>query len=460
MGAEADAESGQEELTSLRARILGAGGWTLGGHFGGYVLRLVGSLVLTRLLVPEMFGIIALAAGIHAVISLLSDIGLRQTIIHSARGDTPAMLNTAWTVQVLRGGVVLLTCAAIGLLLWLARIDRWLPSGSVYAAEELAGVIAIGGLAGAILGFQSTKALAANRNLDLKRLTLIEVLSQIAALVLMIALAWWTRSIWSIVMGGIVAAAVTVWLSHAWLPGKPNWFAWDRESLRELFGYGRWVLFSSILYTLATNADRFFLGGWVSPTTLGLYALAFNLAFLIEGAGARLFSSVAMPAFSQVLRTEPGRFREIYFRMRLPFDLVFVGSAGFLFASGNVIVEFLYDDRYREAGPMLQTLSFGLIVARYGLAGSAYLALGEPQALTWLSFVRLTAIVVIVPLGFYSFGFQGALIGIAFHTAATLPIMFLFNRKHGLNDARFELATLAAWPLGWAAGFLVTSVLH
>jgi len=87
---------------SLKQRVLRAGGWNFAGYGLGQVIRLGSNLIMTRLLVPEMFGVMAIATMVTVILGMLSDIGLRQNIVRSPRGDDPAFLDTAWTVQVLR----------------------------------------------------------------------------------------------------------------------------------------------------------------------------------------------------------------------------------------------------------------------------------------------------------------------------------------------------------------------
>lgn len=414
---------------------------------------------MTRLLVPEMFGVMAIATVVHVVVSLLSDIGLRQAIIQSPRGESPLLLNTAFSLQAVRGVLIWGVCLAVAASLLAGDAFGLMPHASVYAASDLPAVLVVTSFSAVIMGFQSTKHMTTNRHLDLKLSTFIEVIAQVAGLAVMAYLGWVTRSIWSFVAGGLVTSVVTVVLSHTWLPGMTNRFQWDQASAKELIGFGRWVLLSSVLWVLAANADRLLLGAWASAATLGLYVLALNLATMVEGAGSRLFASVAMAALSEVARNEPDRFRSVYYRMRLPFDIGFIASAGFLFACGQPIVNLFYDQRYEAAGPMLQVLSFGLLFARYGLSGSAYVALGVPQNMMWIHFVKLVSVFLAVPLGYHLFGLTGALVGIAFHLLPTLPLMYWLNRKHRLNDWKFELAVLLAWPVGYAGGEAVSWLL-
>ena len=443
----------------LRARVLQAGSLNLFVHAIGQVLRLVSNLVMARLLAPEMFGVMALAAVVQVIVALLSDIGLRQAIIQSPRGDAPQMLNTAWTLQIARGWLIWLVCSVFAVVLPMAVTLGWLPGGSVYASTELPGVIVGMSFAAVIAGFQSTKVFTTERTLNVRKAMAIELMAQVCGLVVTAVLAFWTRSIWSFVAGALFSATLSVLLSHAWLPGPSNRLAWDRDALRDLFAYGRWVLLSSVFFVLAANGDRLMLGAWVDAATLGLYSIAFSLAAMVEGAVTRLLLAVAMPALSEVVRNDPSRLRATYFQLRLPIDLAYLGVSGLLCAVGSALVHLMYDDRYAAAGPMLQVLAISLFFVRFGLAGSAYLALGEPRNLTWIHLVKLASVVVVLPIGYYGFGIQGVLVAVAVCAAPTLPLIYFYNQRHGLNDWAFELRVLAAWPLGYGVGWLVAQAL-
>ena len=122
--------------TSLRKRALGAGAWNMVSLVGTQALRLGGNLIMARLLVPDMFGIMAISTTLSVVLHLLSDVGLRQNIIQSPRGDDPLFLNTAWTVQLLRGILLFAVTLLIAFGSWATQqINLW-PAGSSYAARS------------------------------------------------------------------------------------------------------------------------------------------------------------------------------------------------------------------------------------------------------------------------------------------------------------------------------------
>jgi O-antigen/teichoic acid export membrane protein len=442
----------------LKERILRAGSWTMAAYGCSLVLRLASSLILTRLLAPEAFGLMTIVVTIAVVATLLSDIGLRQAVVHSPHGDEPLMLNTAWTMQIARGGLIWAVCCLTALGLLIARKAGWLSDHSVYASPDLPLLLVCGTMTALAQGFETTKRFTADRRIEQKRVVLIELSAMFISVSTSIVLSWITRSVWAIVIGGFVAAVYASIAGHRWLSGQPNRLAWDPAYAKQIVSYGKWVLASSLLFVLTTNGDKLLLGVWVTPAVLGCFAIGQNLSQVLELAVGRVFTQVAAPAFSDVVQNSPHRLREVYLRVRLPFDLLFVSVAGFMFAIGPWLVGLLYDPRYAEAGTILQILSFVLIFARYGVSASAYLALQVPKAPAAMNLVRVIAFFVMVPLAYRTFGVHGAYWAIALHPIAIVPVVWWFDRHFGIASWRHEFFTLAVWPLGWAAGMLLVSV--
>jgi O-antigen/teichoic acid export membrane protein len=443
---------------SLKYRVFRAGGWAIGGHFASLMIRMVGSLILTRIFSPEVFGVLAIVMAMDLVIHLLTDIGLHQAVVQSPHGGNVRFLNTAWTVQILRGIMIwCVSAVAAASLLVAARLDL-LPAGSAYAYPDLPIIMIVVSLTSVVLGFQSMKAVTANRGLDLKRLTTIGLVTQVIGLLFTIVLGLEFRSIWSYVAGSLLSVSSQVLLTHVWLHGSRDRLAWDTEALRDLKNFGKWIFASSALGAAAMNGDRMLLAGWASPALLGNYSIASNLEGVPETLANRVFGNVVLPTLSEVKRSRPEQFQRLYFRMRWVVDSVMVCAAGFLFATGAYIVGILYDPRYAPAGWILEYLSFGLLFARYGLAQNAYIALGRPSYITTINVTRFVSLFSLVPVLFYGFGIPGAVIGIAIHMLPSTAWVFYFNRRHGLNDLRIEAAAIGFWALGWLLGHAAVKI--
>ena len=116
--------------------------------------------------VTELFGLMALTTAIGVVVSLLADIGIRQAVVQSKRGDSPEMLDTAWTMQIIRGVLIWLVCIVIAFVLDRLQVNGVLASDSVYGSPQLPMVIVAVTFSIVISGFASTKLLIADRSLD------------------------------------------------------------------------------------------------------------------------------------------------------------------------------------------------------------------------------------------------------------------------------------------------------
>jgi O-antigen/teichoic acid export membrane protein len=431
-----------------------AGSWTLGGYAINQAIRLASSLVMTRLLVPEDFGVMAIANMLIVGLNLLSDIGHRQSIIQNRRGDDPAFLDTAWSMQILRGGMIGLLTLLAALAVHLAAQWGWSAPGTVYADPKLPPVIAALALTVLIAGFESTKVTTTYRSLALRRVTLLELYSQIVGATVTIGWALLDRSIWALVAGAVVGNITRTLLSHLALTGHVNRWAWERQAAAELFRFGKWVFASSLLSFLASSGDRLLLGAIADSAMLGLYAIAFLLVNAAQLAVSRLYSAVVYPALSEVARERPQQIRATYYKLRIPLDFGVLLLAGFLLQAGDDIVRLLYDARYAGAGSMLQVLSITLIALRYQTAEQCFLALGKPSLLAFLNVVRMVALYVALPLGFHWFAFDGALWGIALSQFAVVPLTLYLMAGNGMLDLRKEVLVLPVYALGILLGAL------
>ena len=430
--------------------MIGATQWVVLTSGLGHLLRLGSNLILTRLLVPEMFGLMSIANTVAVIMCLLSDIGLRQAVVRSTRGDEKGFLDTAWTIQIVQG--LVLWAGSLVAALGLVAAAHWglVSPHSTYGAPVLPWLIAVTGFWSVIGGFSSTLALTSIRNFQLRPVFLLEFTGQIFGLTIMVLLAWYTRSIWALVFGTMASTTLSTVLSHLWMRGDRNRFRWDKSAVHEVFTYGKWLALSSAVTVFASNGDRLMLAAFASATLLGLYSIALSLVGALDAILGQFFDRVMLPAFSEVARTNPSSVPGAYFRLRWRIDPIILMSSGLLFGGAHTLIGIMYDPRYAEAGHMLQILSLGMIVARYALVQQVYLALGQTRYFVPLNAVRLVATYTLIPLGYYLGGFTGSLIAVSFRNVPMVLLTFYFNARHRLNNVRLELGILIYWPLGFA----------
>ena len=434
----------------LRSRMIGATKWVVVGSSIRHVISLGSNLILTRLLMPEMFGLMSIAVTVGVIMIMLADIGLRQAVIRSDRGDELTFLNTAWTMQVCQGFILWGGSIIVALVLAVADALRWIDSKSTYGDPLLPWLIAATGFYSVLNGLASTLALSSTRHFNLRPIYLLDFIGQLFGLVVVVTLALLTKSIWSLVLGSIASIGISAILSHVWMKGARNTFTWDIGSVREIYNYGKWLAVSSALTVFASNGDRLLLAAYANAATLGLYSIALSLVGAVESVLNQLFERVMLPTFSEVARNNPVNIPKAYFRLRLRIDPIILISSGLLFGSADFLISLMYDARYAGASLMLQILSLGMILSRYNLVQQVYLALGQTQYFVWLNIFRLISTFTLIPIGYYFFDFFGALIATAFRNTPMVFLTFYYNSRHSLNNFRLEIVTLLYFPLGYS----------
>lgn len=438
---------------SLKQRFFRASGWLVGGHVIYLLLRLGSNLIMTRLLVPDMFGVMAIAFVFMTGLALFSDFGITQSVVQSSRGTDPVFLNTAWAVKILRGALICILALLISFGLYFADVNHLVPPETAYADDRLPLVLAVLSLTALIQGFESNRLPLAWRHLELGRVTAIEVLSHVATLVVMIGWALLDRSVWALVTGAIMGQISKTLLSHSrMLSGLSDRWEWEGAAFSEIFKFGKWIFLSSILGFLVMNGDRLILGGLVGPDILGQYSIAYLLAFSLQHLMSKFFAGVAFPALSEVVRTAPERLKQTYYRIRLRVDFLALFASGALFVLGTAIIQFLYDERYWNAGPMLEVLALALIATRYELADQCYLALGSSKWLAIQNTLRMVVLYSTVPLAFSMYQFPGAIWAIVLSVFSVVPLAIYVKFRLGILDIKKELMVLPFFLLGWLCG--------
>lgn len=407
---------------------------------------------------PEMFGVMAVVNVIIFGISMFSDIGLNQNVIRSEHGEEPEFLNTAWSVQIIRGFSVGFTILAVSAGLYQAGKFGLIPPSMTYADKDLPFLLAFLSIGSFISSFNSIYLFLLNRRLMLGKSVFIEIASQIAGLAVIIYVAWEYRTVYALVSGSVFSSFSKMTLSHLLIKDKCR-FAWNTEAIREITGFGKWVMLSSILGFLLAQGDRLILGMMITPELLGVYSVAFFLANAVKEILNKLLSSVFFPVISETVRNRPEKLKDMYYKIRYRVDAIAMFCAGFLFTTGNKIVALLYDDRYHEAGWMLQILGLSMCSIGFTLAGQCFLASGRSAVVTLLIGIQTAALYVGLPLSFMHYGMTGAVWMIAATPVIRLVISGIFMKIFFFFHIVKELLMLPLLFLGAYLGHYLVELI-
>lgn len=432
---------------SLESRAAKGAVWSLVSFGGGQALRFVGNLILTRILLEEAFGLMALVNVFLIGLQLFSDVGVGPSIVQNERGDDPRFLDTAWTIQVGRGAA-----------LWLASCLGAAPFAAFYGDDRLATLLPVAGLTALIAGFNSTKLFTASRHLHLKALVMVEIGAQAASLATMVAWARFDRSVWALVAGGVANATTRMMLSHLLLPGARCRFTFDRDAARALMHFGRWIFLSTVLTFFVQQSDRLIFGKMIPIALLGVYSVAVMLATLPTTALGGLASQVLFPYLSRLHR-EGRRIEELFDRRREPLLVIAGWALSGLIAGGPVIVRLLYTDRWQSAGWIVQLIALaGWFGALEITNGSFLLARGDSRLVAASGAGKLLGMVALIPIGFHFGGFPGAVLGYVGAEFVRYGVSVWAVRSRGLRGLGLDLRLTLQGALAWAVGAWVALI--
>ncbi len=428
-------------------RVAGASLWAGGGMLARQGLRLGSNLVFARMLFPEAFGLMAIVNAVRTGLEMFSDLGIAPSIVQSKRGTDPVFLDTAWTLQILRGVVLFL----------ITLVLAW-PLAELYGEPQLAGLLPVAGAAALIASFSSTELAIMRRKLSVRNYEAIYFAGQLASSATILVWLLISPTVWALVAGGLVASSVRVLLSRAAASHRDR-LRWDGDAARELFHFGKWIFLSTVATFLADEADRLLLAKLADIGQLGVYSIALMFATLPATLIHRVGTMVVFPALSR--SHEAGRDLGLaYRRIRRP--LLAIGGIGVtaLAAGAIPMIETLYDDRYAEAGWMLQLLAVGSwfrileVPGRFGL-----LAVGESRWLVVLNTVKLVGVLVGLPLGFAAGGFAGGIAALIAADAARYLTCAAAAWRHGLRSPWMDLVASLGVFGATAAGIVLGGAL-
>jgi O-antigen/teichoic acid export membrane protein len=270
----------------LQARLAHNTLLVFAGHLVRLLLGLISSVLLARSLGPAGLSVFSVVSAAMNIGITLADCGLSNSAIRQIAGDLTTSPDQAYRTAgayarfKLLAGMLLATGAAvlvapIGALLNLPR----------ESASLLIWAGSLGVLATALSGIVATILHALRR---FWALVLTQTLNIGLTVVLMAGLFFAAHlTVLPALLVGIVTALAAASLGFALLP--PDWRAALRAGSRfrspegrRLLAFSKWLWLSAILSVVASQLDLLLLNRWATPTIVGFYALALNLAFKVD----------------------------------------------------------------------------------------------------------------------------------------------------------------------------------
>lgn len=376
----------------LRRRATRSIGWVVAERWGSKFLALGVLIVLTRLLDPSDFGLVALATSVISILAVLVDSGLTTALIQKRQLD-PKDASTAFWASL--GTAVALAIALVLLAPLLA---------TAFNEPQLAPVLQVLSLVLPISALSRIPAGLLEREFDFKSLSVRQLIGSVGGAATSIPLALMGFGVWALVAQTVAGAAVgtiALWASTSWRPR----FEFSFSSLRTLWRTGVSVLGIELLDAVQGNIDKIVVGLFFSAEELGIYYLAQRLGTILVEMVTSVISRISLTTFSRVQDDLP-RVNRIYRRLTFAAAAISFPIFGLVAVLSPQIVPAVFGPSWDASIPLIWILAPGWAVAslmyfdRGVLLGTGHAGVAFGLAV-FQNIVGIALVFAFVPLGIY-----------------------------------------------------------
>ncbi len=380
--------------------------WALIGDLLPKILQPVVTIVLARILIPEDFGIIGIAALVIGLVRMLESMGLNQALIQTDEDIEEA------------GDVVFWSNLGLSLILFIALYFAAPWIARFFDEPRSAAVIQVMGIQLIISAFDDVQEALLQRDFQFKELVGRRLVPVLISAVISVAMAIAGYGYWSLVVGTLVGTALGVaflWRVSQWRPR----FRYDLRVARLLIGFGILVTLESFQGWALNYGDNLAAGYFLGVEGLGFYTMAFTVAVVMLGFMILPVSRVAYSAFSR-LKDDREQLRRSFVEMTRYLAVIVIPVSLGIFLCADFIVEIILKTPWEPAVPAIRILAImpGLswIIALYP---SLYRAIGRPDVMPKFHIATLLYIIPAYIIG-GQFGLEGfslarASVGLVFY---------------------------------------------
>lgn len=400
-------------------------------------------LVLARLLSPQDFGIVGMAAIVTVAISLVNDRGLGTAIIQ--KNDVSA----DHLDSVFYGGLL------FGIALFALSVAAAYPLALFFKNPAVQPVIAVLGFGFVIGSLGIVQKSFLNKELAFKQLAIAEVAASLASGVVSVVLALMRFGVWSLVVGALVRDGVNVALVWVYCRWRPRWFfSW--RMFQELFAFSAKVLGNDVVSYAVMNMDVLIIGRLLGSEALGYYSLALNLVKMPVTRLSSVVSKVAFPAFSAIQDDRKKLQKGFLKSSALLSIIIFPMLLGLALYAREFITLFIGAKWLPMAMPLILLVPLGLAKSVSVIRWPALMALGRPDIeLKW----NLAYVLPLAATLYFGarISLEGAAAGISLLLVLTFPLVqTISDRIIHLGDREFYVSIA---PAAFAGAVMVLTTL-
>jgi O-antigen/teichoic acid export membrane protein len=315
------------------------------------VIAAIQLMVVTRLLTPADFGVMAASATIVLAFMTISELGLESALIAKTEVDRED-LSVAWTIAIVRG-VVMAAC------LW-AAAD---VIGQAMQMPQLASLLRIHAWVLVLQGLQSPALPIVLKNLNLRLRVIMDLVRRVIEAGAIIALALWLQNVWALLLGQLAGMCVGSLLSFWVAPFRPR-LSLYRPACQYFLRYGKQLNVTTLCIFGVMSGGELVIGRILGQEALGFYQIALAIPLLLGVRATVLIHQISMPTYALLQRDRLGVVRVFDLQMGLV-GLIFIPLAVGVAVLAPVIVPLAFGPQWLAIVEPLRILCLYVVCAGY-----------------------------------------------------------------------------------------------
>lgn len=432
-------------MSTLRTKTVTALVWDLFGNYGGQITSFIISIFLARLLAPEEFGLVGMSMVFLAVLQIFKDFGFASALVQS-KNNTSLTYSSVFYINLLAGSLL------TALLFFTAPLI-----GAFYNEQMVVTIVKILSITFFINSFNIVQATILKRNLDFKKLTIRDLVSQSLSGVVAIIFAFNGFGVYALVIQQILAAVIQTILLWKLTTWYPKW-EFSFLEIKKLTGFSVYVFAAQSVNQILERADTLIIGKLFNPATLGFFSRAKMLNAIINTNSLSTVQKVFFPVLSSI-KDENKRFEEIFLKVIHLVSVVSVFLTGIFYLIGEELIIGLYGKKWEPSVIIFQILILkGFTYPISGMIVSSFLAKGKSKQNFHYGNIRkilqLSPLVVIMLYGLIPFLYAILVVSVIswflnmYFATRSLNVPYMSQLKAVLPLLIFAMAFVVALELG------------
>ena len=405
------------DVGTLREQVLRGGCWLVLSDALTSGAGIIKVALVARLLAPGDFGLFGIALVVQRLVEAFTDTGVVAALIQK-RGDVRPYLDTAWTLQFLRGALVCL------LLVLIAPFG-----GRFFGSPQAVAAIRCVGLSTLLWGMVNPAVVHLRRDLRFNADVAWRFAGVVASLVVVVPAAYYLRNAWALIWALIADRVGQLVASYYVHPYRPRFRLRWRES-RELMGFGRWISVSNMVGFLETQIDSLAIGRFLGAAPLGYYQVALQFTSPLSRLGGHV-QGVLFPAMSK-LDLNAARRRVLLAVLEI-LSTMLIPLAFFATALAEPLVRIVLGSKWGPAAPMLQVLVWAAVARTLSSCTAPLLmSIGKPRRLAETQLANLLILAILLYPCLRSWGAVGVawVVASSYVIATVLQLGFAAKAVH------------------------------